>query len=222
MRQISKYDIYIFDCDGVILDSNKLKIHAMQKALQLSIDDPKKVKACVDYFRNNFGRSRFHHIDTFINKFLELDKSAENIVKDAIFTEYSVQCKKLYLQADITPGFIDFITQLNGKKYIASGSEQEELRDVFKERGLNLYFDKIYGSPTKKSDLVANILETNNNTNAVMFGDAISDFEASQINKIDFIAYIPFSNIPKELAIKSQMANYKVIKTWSEILKEKI
>jgi len=217
MHQFSKFDIYIFDCDGVILDSNQLKIDAMQRALEATTSDFDKVKKCVDYFRNNFGRSRFHHIDVFIEQFLELDKANASEIKKTILDEYSAQCKSLYLQADMTPGFIDFINELNGKKYIASGSEQQELRDVFKERGLNVYFDEIYGSPAKKSDLVANILKSNNSQNAVMFGDAISDLEASQVNNIEFIAYISFSNVPVELAKRSQMANFKVIKTWSEI-----
>jgi phosphoglycolate phosphatase-like HAD superfamily hydrolase len=222
MPLVANYDVYIFDCDGVVLDSNQLKIDAMKNALESITDDGKKVNACVDYFRNNFGRSRFHHIDVFIEQFLELNQATENKVKETILSEYSAQCKYLYSQANMTPGFIDFISQLNGKKFIASGSEQEELRDVFKERGLNVYFDGIFGSPTKKSDLVANILKSNNSTNAVMFGDAISDLEASQINNIEFVAYIPFSNVPAELVTKSQIANFKIIKTWPEILEEKI
>ncbi|TVU83837.1 HAD family hydrolase [Pseudoalteromonas neustonica] len=222
MRQIYNYDVYIFDCDGVILDSNKLKIDAMQRALESSISDLDKVKACVAYFRNNFGRSRFHHIDVFIEQFLELDKATENKVKKNILEEYSSQCKSLYLQADITPGFINFINQLSGKKYIASGSEQQELREVFKERELDIYFDEIYGSPIKKSNLVANILKAESSNNAVMFGDAISDLEASEINDIDFIAYIAFSNVPVELTKRSRLFGFNVINNWSDLYGEKI
>ena len=87
---------------------------------------------------------------------------------------------------------------------------------------MNVYFDEIYGSPTKKSDLVEGILKSGNSLNAVMFGDAISDLEASQVNNIEFIAYIPFSNVPIELAKRSQMANFTVIKTWSELSEDKI
>jgi len=222
MPSIASYDVYIFDCDGVILDSNLLKIDAMRNALESVTDDVKKVNTCVDYFRDNFGRSRFHHIDVFVEQFLQLGDKFKKEVKEKVLNAYSCQCKLLYLKAKLTPGFIDFINQLDGKKYIASGSAQEELRDVFKARDLEVYFDDIYGSPTKKSDLVANILKSNYSTNAVMFGDAISDLEASQINNIEFVAYIPFSNVPAELATKSQIANFKVIKTWSEIFEEKI
>ncbi|MBB1354748.1 HAD family hydrolase [Pseudoalteromonas sp. SR45-5] len=129
-----------------------------------------------------------------------------------------MQCKSLYLQAELTPGFIDFITQLKGKKFIASGSEQQELRDVFNARGLDSYFDEIYGSPTKKSDLVANILDITKASNAIMFGDAVSDLEAANINNIDFIGYLPFSNVKEKLVSLADKRSYKVIEQWSELL----
>ena len=33
MHQLSNYDLCIFDCDGVILDANTIKINAMAKAV---------------------------------------------------------------------------------------------------------------------------------------------------------------------------------------------
>ena len=33
MPPLNDYEVYIFDCDGVILDSNQLKIKAMKQAL---------------------------------------------------------------------------------------------------------------------------------------------------------------------------------------------
>lgn len=218
MRPIADYDVYIFDCDGVILDSNQLKIDAMHKALSALVTDATRVKACVDYFRDNFGRSRFHHVDIFIEQFLLLDKNKVTETKQSILDAYSMQCKSLYLQAELTPGFIDFITQLKGKKFIASGSEQQELRDVFSTRGLDSYFDEIFGSPTKKSDLVANILDKTKASNAIMFGDAVSDLEAASINNIDFIGYLPFSNVKEKLVSLADKGAYKVIDKWSELL----
>jgi len=218
MHLIADYDVYIFDCDGVILDSNQLKIDAMHNALSAIVTDTTQVKACVDYFRDNFGRSRFHHVDIFIEQFLLLDKNKAAETKQSILDAYSMQCKSLYLQAELTPGFIDFITQLKGKKFIASGSEQQELRDVFNARGLDSYFDEIYGSPTKKSDLVANILDITKASNAIMFGDAVSDLEAANINNIDFIGYLPFSNVKEKLVSLADKSAYKVIEQWSELL----
>lgn len=218
MRQIANYDVYIFDCDGVILDSNQLKIDAMHNALSALVTDAIQVKACVEYFRNNFGRSRFHHVDVFIEQFLLLDKNKAAETKQSILNAYSTQCKSLYLQAKLTPGFIDFITELNGKKFIASGSEQQELREVFSIRGLDKYFNGIYGSPTKKSDLVANILDETKVNNAIMFGDAVSDLEAAIINNINFVGFLPFSNVKDKLISLADQNAYGVINKWSELL----
>jgi len=218
MRPIASYDIYIFDCDGVILDSNQLKIDAMEKALLSMVTDVEKISQCVNYFRNNFGKSRFHHVDVFVEEILELEGNEKPSIKESILQGYSSQCKTLYLSADLTPGFIEFISGLQGKKYIASGSEQQELRDVFKARNLASNFDDIFGSPAKKSDLVSNILELNKQHNAIMFGDAISDLEAANNSEIDFIGYLPFSNVRSKLEVLSIEHGYQTIDKWSEIL----
>jgi phosphoglycolate phosphatase-like HAD superfamily hydrolase len=218
MRPIASYHIYIFDCDGVILDSNQLKIDAMEKALLSIVTDIEKVSLCVDYFRNNFGKSRFHHVDVFVEDILNLAGNEKLSIKEFILQGYSSQCKALYLSAKLTPGFIGFISSLQGKKYIASGSEQQELREVFKARNLAAYFDDIFGSPAKKSDLVANILESDKQRNAIMFGDAISDLEAANNSEIDFIGYLPFSNVSSKLEALSIEHGHQTINKWSEIL----
>ena len=52
MRQISDYDIYIFDCDGVILDSNQLKIEAMERALSALFTKKTEIDNCIHYFKH--------------------------------------------------------------------------------------------------------------------------------------------------------------------------
>lgn len=218
MQSIHDYDVYIFDCDGVILDSNELKIDAMGRALRaLSFEDP-IVKQCLLYFRENFGRSRFHHVSVFIERFLHIDNIEKEKIESSILDLYSKQCKELYMVAHVTPGFISFIQSIEGCKYIASGSEQEELRFVFKQRGLDKYFTKIYGSPVKKKDLVSKILNSSCSENAVVIGDAISDLDAARENGIDFIGFIPYSNVKDHITDVAKENKYKTINSWSELL----
>ena len=82
----------------------------------------------------------------------------------------------------------------NGKKYIASGSEQEELRGwCFFKKGVWIsILMGFFGSPTGKAKLVENILKKERSCNAVMFGDAESDMLSAQKNHIDFVFYKPF------------------------------
>lgn len=218
MQSLSDYDVYVFDCDGVILDSNQLKIDAMREALFTILSDENKINECVDYFRNNFGKSRFHHIEVFVNDILDLDEKMKGHTNQLILDTYSSKCKSLYLSADITPDFVSFIEHLQGRKYVASGSEQGELREVFQERGLNVYFQDIFGSPVRKPQLVSNILANEGSSNVIMFGDAISDWEAATVNNIDFIAYLPFSNVVNSMKDLADIHGFLTLNDWSSII----
>lgn len=214
MHPIYSYDLYIFDCDGVILDSNALKVHAMKEALEALSFNSEMVTQCVDYFANNFGKSRFHHVAHFVNEFLELRSDQKEGIENKILELFSAQCKSLYMKADLTPGFLKLIQMLPGKKWVASGSEQAELRDVFKKRGLDKYFVDVLGSPTPKSKLLTNILQSQPYTRALMIGDAVSDFDASQANDIDFICYVPYSNVPMRMQSLANKHQFEIIESW--------
>jgi phosphoglycolate phosphatase-like HAD superfamily hydrolase len=217
MRQISDYDVYIFDCDGVILDANQLKIDAMERALSDIFSNKHDIEQCIHYFTHNFGKSRFHHIDIFLSEYLIIPEQDTAHYRQAILNSYSSMCKQLYLQAEITPGFLNFIKGLTGKKFVASGSEQEELRYVFKERSLDSFFDGIYGSPMPKSENIKNILQSSASTNAIMFGDAVSDLQASLDNGITFIAYLPFSTVTEQLNSLSTEHGFNSYHSWSHM-----
>ena len=219
MLHVSDYDFYIFDCDGVILDSNQLKIDAMKNALCQRVNNSVEVENCIEYFRSNFGKSRFHHIEVFLAKYVTHRENETLSYRNEILKSYSTQCKKLYLKAELTPGFLDFISSLKGNKYVASGSEQQELRDVFSQRSLDKFFVKIYGSPVSKSENVKKIVNEEFSNDAVMFGDAVSDLNASIDNEIDFIAYTAYSNVVATLTLECKRNNSLIINDWSTLNK---
>ena len=65
MNNLNKYKSLIFDCDGVILNSNKIKIEAFRKVLQKF--NPLAVEELINYLKNNFGTSRYILLDKFLN-----------------------------------------------------------------------------------------------------------------------------------------------------------
>ncbi|WP_107948368.1 HAD family hydrolase [Shewanella baltica] len=216
MHPIFNYELYIFDCDGVILDSNALKVRAMKEALTALSFNADLVNQCVDYFANNFGKSRFHHVAHFLDHILNIQGSDRKNIEQKLLSDFSLQCRELYLTAKLTPNFLEFIESLPGRKYVASGSEQGELREVFRGRGLDKYFIEVYGSPTNKSELIKNIIDTESNTTAVMIGDAVSDFEASQSNNIDFICYVPYSNVRGRMLSLAKEHQFQMIECWPQ------
>lgn len=217
MLQLSNYEIYIFDCDGVILDSNELKIEAMKNALEAHFSDQKIIDECVDYFRHNFGKSRFHHIVHFLDTILMVPLDKRGNLEQLILVDFSERCRTLYLSAELTPGFMTFLEQCKGKRYVASGSEQGELRDIFFQRGLDMYFDGVFGSPTPKAALIQSILEQEKNTNAVMFGDAESDMLSARQNKIDFVFYTPYSKVKMKMLEQCKLHRHLIIDDFSTV-----
>ena len=219
MHSIDKYSLYIFDCDGVIFDSNPLKIRAMENALLDQKFSNNEVRQCLEYFSNNFGKSRFHHIDVFLSHYLSINHlNNKERIKSLLLTSFSSACEKLYEAAELTPNFLDVLSGLSGAKYIASGSAQDEFRRVFEKRGMNRYFEDIFGSPVTKTDNVAKVLEKEGTHNALMIGDSMSDLIAAEENSIDFLAYVPFSNTKDLVSTEARQRHFQVIESWGELI----
>lgn len=214
MHPLFDYDLVIFDCDGVILDANQLKIDAMEKAVLVHGFSADEAAQCKVYFRENFGKSRFHHVRHFVDSILPVAPHLADEVYQLLVDEFANQCRDSYAEAAITPGFEEMFSRLSGDKTIASGSEQQELRALFKRRGLADNYKMILGSPTAKADNVAEILRCLPHTRAVMIGDAVADFEAASDNNIDFIGYIPFSNVPEKMVALAAEHQFLLLHEW--------
>lgn len=211
MRSIDNYDVYIFDCDGVILDSNNLKIEAMKQSIENCSYSFDSVNGCIDYFKMNFGKSRFHHVKYFVDNILKVEERNKEVEYEKIIAKYSQLCSRLYEKSDITPGFVKFLSTLTGDKYVASGSEQKELRNALSFKGLTPFFSEIYGSPTRKVDIVRDIVANNPHAKVVLFGDSISDFEAARDNNVDFYAYLEYSNVENQMKELSTVHHFPTI-----------
>ncbi len=219
MRPISEYGVIVFDCDGVIFDSNQLKIEAMERALkQCCAARPALVAACVEYFAANFGKSRYHHVQHFVDNILAVEGQQRQALHDAILAAYSSQCFALYLSAAITPGLLDLIEFSNAIKYVASGSDQEELQRVFSARGIDHYFAGIMGSPAKKSELVGAISANHEGARMLMIGDAVSDWQAAAAHGVDFLFYAPLSNVASTMLGLSEQQGFDVCHDFRALL----
>ena len=183
MKISDNYECFIFDCDGVILDSNRFKIEVFRRlALEWG---SASADLFVEYVKKNFGTSRYKIFDYFLRNIIGcFDTSTYN----RLLSDYGLHCKREYLKCEVTKGFPEAISKLsNKKKYIASGSAQDELRFVLAEKKLDTYFNGIYGSPTSKVENILNIKIENPNARILMIGDAKSDWKAASINNIDFL-----------------------------------
>lgn len=186
VSRLNNYDIVIFDCDGVLIDSNLLKCKAFGESIKEYPDEI--VGRFVDYCKDTFGVSRYVKFKEFFSDFAN---EPFNETKYEVFLErYATLCADLYYNADLTPSVekvLSLLIDTAHKLYIASGSDEKELIEVFEKRNLIKNFEEIYGSPKKKSECVALILEKNPDLKAVFIGDAISDLKTAKEHNLDFI-----------------------------------
>jgi HAD superfamily hydrolase (TIGR01549 family) len=180
----------LWDFDGVILDSMPIRDYGFRQIFKNYSQE--LVEEFIKYHRINGGLSRFHKIKYFYNTLLNKEISEEQIEEYA--DKFTVIMKeqlinKKYLIQDS----VEFIKS-NHKNYsfhIVSGSEHHELNYLCEKLDLVEYFLSTNGSPTPKIDLVKNLLEKEQykKEETILIGDSINDYEAANINRIDFYGF---------------------------------
>lgn len=219
MKGFYEYDIYIFDCDGVVLDSNGIKIDAMERAIRSSCGVESGVEESIRYFKNNFGRSRFHHVRKFLESFLVLSCGFMPAqVESEILEKYAAVLEDMYKKSNFLDGFQDVLNCLEGEFYVASGSEQEQLLRVLQHKLVATKFTEILGSPTPKTENVKKIISgVSCGDSILMIGDSLADLEAAEKNNIDFWGIFGVSNTPDILVSECRAKGYPCVKEWSDV-----
>lgn len=194
--------IHIFDCDGVILDSNFLKIKAMEQTLHLIGVPTGIASSCIDMFRGNFGRTRAKHFAKFSEIFSQHGRSdlSPNLV-DAEAT-YSSKVQNLYPRSKIIDETVRYIDTINltKKMYVVSASNELELRHILPQRLQYFSEENILGGPITKVDNILNILKLNNSSTAILYGDSTHDAMAALATGIDFVGLKKYSADPAGLS----------------------
>jgi len=179
---------YIFDFDGVLVDSVEIKTEAFS-ALYASYGD-EVVKRVITHHRKNGGMSRFDKIRHYHSNFLDEKLSDANVIEISnIFSSLVVE--KVVAAREI-PGasmFLDQHCTSDSCCILNSATPAIEVNKIVERRNLGKYFQGIYGSPDSKIQNIeaASGLFNIDMDEAVFFGDAKSDFEAALHYGIDFI-----------------------------------
>ena len=181
-----KKKILIFDFDGVILDSVKIKTHAFKEIFK---NYPKPIiKKIIHHHEVNGGMSRFKKIKYYYKYFIK-KKLTKKIEKKIIKRFKSIIFKQL-LKCKFIPGSYLFLKKnKNYDCYISSGTPQNELKQICKKRGITKYFKNIYGSPMNKENHIRQILKKNriDKKNFIFLGDSVTDKNAAKKCNISFI-----------------------------------
>lgn len=215
---LDDYDVVVFDCDGVLLDSNALKSQAFRKVLEQHGYAEDEISAFIEFQRRNFGTSRYRLFEAVAaGQFGPI----RGIPCDQLVADFGVLCRTGYLEQPETPGMRDALVRAgaDGRTlYVVSGSDQAELIEVLTERGFASDFAQIFGSPTTKVDNMRKVRALHADAARVLFvGDAEADMNAALETGADFLFMAAFSTVRPTLEKRAREAGCVVIEDLREL-----
>lgn len=149
---VREYPVYVFDCDGVILDSNALKSEAFR-----AIAEPfgaSVAAAFVDYHQQFGGLSRQHKIAWLLDQQLRIPGTERAGFAARLEAEFGRICRAGLQGCALVPGVREFLASLpaTSRAWVVSGGAEDEVRAVLAAHGLSGHFAGIYGNPVSKRD----------------------------------------------------------------------
>ena len=181
-----EYKTIIFDCDGVILNSNKIKSNSFYEVTcEFGVDLAKKFEK---YHKINGGVSRFKKFQYFIDEILPKNSIKPSI--EYLLEKYSSNIFKKLLECEINSDIRNlYKNSCEDNWMVISGSKQSELIQIFKQRNISHFFKKgIFGSPNSKIEIFNREISNKNILRpAIYLGDSQYDFEVAKRFNIDFL-----------------------------------
>ncbi len=190
---LQNYQTIVFDCDGVILNSNKVKTEAFYYAALPYGKDA--AKSLVEFHIARGGISRYKKFEWFFD---EVVKSNKGPSLEELLEVYAQSVRQGLMNCDVADGLADLREMTkNANWLIVSGGDQAELREIFALRNLDELFDGgIFGSPDSKDLILAREIRNGNiKSRALFVGDSKYDYASSSNAGLDFIFVSKWSEI---------------------------
>lgn len=182
---IGDYASIVFDCDGVLLDSNALKTQSFYRAA-LPYGEA-HATSLMNYHRTNGGISRYLKFQYFLDHMVPGLKGPG---LEELLERYAHEVADALRACAVAEGLGELRELTAGSRWhVVSGSDQAELRALLADRGLADLFDGgIFGSPDDKSEILTRELAAANIREPALFlGDSKYDSEVSLAQGLDFV-----------------------------------
>lgn len=183
-----KYNTIVFDCDGVVLNSNQVKIQAYYDTAKEVGASEIQAQALVDYHIKLGGISRYVKFEYFIETILNQEKTKQSIQN--CLDIFARILDTTLMQCEVAPSLMAFKEHTAHARWMmVSGGDQEEVRTTIQRRHLDVLFEAgIFGSPDNKALILKREVENSNLILPALFlGDSKYDHQASTVAGLDFI-----------------------------------
>ncbi|MFL2565853.1 MAG: HAD family hydrolase [Schleiferiaceae bacterium] len=183
---MNQYKAYIFDFDGVIKESVRVKSDAFMKLYE---DEGVEFQRRIELFHlRNGGVSRYEKFKVW-NRWLGRDDSNESI--DELSKKFSNLVVENVVSSPYIKGAIDAIKKIKNSSllsFVATGTPDNEIISIMSRLKLSSSFKEIHGSSRNKSEIIEDVIERYHlETDKILFiGDAQTDYYAAINLGLDF------------------------------------
>lgn len=179
----------IFDFDGVIVESVDIKANAFRHLFK---DRVEHVDRIVAWHLLHGGMSRFEKFEYIYKNFLKEELTGKK--KEELGKAFAGYVYNEVVKCPFVKGAKSFLKEHHRryKLFIVSGTPDEEIKAIVKERNLDKYFVEVLGSPKKKDFLIRDILKNFKfrKKDIIFIGDSIDDYNAAKKAGIKFVARV--------------------------------
>lgn len=208
----------VFDCDGVLLDSNPVKIAAFRAAL--ADEDPAAVERLIVEHRASGGVSRFAKLERFYRDLVRVDDPAAAIAtalqRFAKAARAGLRECPTILGVDL---FVGELARAGVRMHVISGGEQQEVREALAARPWSTAFVGVHGSPTPKREHLERLFAAGELAGAgVYFGDAELDMQLAEQFELEFVFVAGVSDWAEGRGV-ARARGHSVIEDFRELLR---
>ena len=196
------------------LNSNKIKSDAFYNSV---IEYGRENAEWLKRFNvENGGVSRYEKYQIFVEQKLN-DDSPETI--EVLLEKYSEEVKSKLLTCEVSEALYSISTH-KGSWAVISGSDQNELREILKKRGIHKLFDGgIYGSPRNKYEIISQEIPISeiNPDKVLLIGDSKLDAMVAKKFRFQFAFVADWSEIDSS-AFEEIFSSYFIFETLNQLL----
>ncbi|MFF4489520.1 HAD hydrolase-like protein [Streptomyces sp. NPDC001544] len=206
---LARYPVVVFDLDGVLVDSNELKVECVRAAFDGFPAD--LVERFTDEFRRTFGRSRREHFAAF--HLMSVERGLVSADFEAFYDRYAgAYADRLahrYPGAPLCAGAAETVQYLADRDvplYVATGTLGGEADKVLAAGGLLGAFRAVFGGEERKSRRLGEILRHAGveARDVVLVGDSRQDVLAADEMDIDVVLVTRYGFFPPEQVLRDR------------------
>jgi phosphoglycolate phosphatase-like HAD superfamily hydrolase len=183
---LNQYDVFVFDMDGVLLDSLDLLSKALTDCVKKDMDQATFSKF-LEYDRANPGKSRFEKFRFAYEVMLKSPNHENQIV--AALNNFGKESLHARIESELEFTIFEIFQMFNNKTFVLlSNCSNDQIQKVVSHHKMDHVFqDQVYGTPPTKIDTLKTIIKMNSGQKIVSISDSLSDAEVADELEIDFL-----------------------------------